>query len=273
MNLRGAMDAVQGSTGEPSPHPPARGPRSPSGALDDRMFAVHTQPRQVALIGGSAVSLRHWVLVASIIVLVAACGGGDDEQPSTAAPAATTAATTATTVTATTQAGTSYEFRGMTIVLAPSWKVAGGAQPNQAVEVADGRACIKSKLLPDQCPGFSLLGPELIATADEGQSPYKLDAPVHFASDVGPCPADPDHRYEGGYNPVAAPKFAKVGDHTAHYRVWRSTCIQADGQPPATGPAPTLTQRVWYLPRSQILVVDEWSTPGLPEALANARWN
>jgi hypothetical protein len=45
-------------------------------------------------------------------------------------------------------------------------------------------------------------------------------------------------------------------------------CLDAGTLQPAT----SYRQRVWYLPSSRILVVDEWSTPGLAEALAAARF-
>ena len=37
-------------------------------------------------------------------------------------------------------------------------------------------------------------------------------------------------------------------------------------------PKGSYLQRLWYLKASGILVVDEWKTPGLPEALAAARF-
>jgi hypothetical protein len=61
---------------------------------------------------------------------------------------------------------------------------------------------------------------------------------------------------------------AEVGGKDAVYREWRVGCVDARTGKPKGG----YLQRVWYLKRSGILVVDEWKTQGLPEALATARF-
>ena len=83
-----------------------------------------------------------------------------------------------------------------------------------------------------------------------------------------PLPA-PDDGLEGAQTLVLS-GFAKVGPKKANYREWRVTCVASSGNKPVGKP---YVQRIWYLPKSKILVVDEWSTPGLAEVLANARWS
>jgi hypothetical protein len=218
------------------------------------------------------VSLRRWVLVVSFIVLVAAaCGGGDDDQPA-AAPATTAAPTTAAPTTvaqATTQpAGKAktYSIRGMTMTLRPEWTAE--VDVDEGANVVTGQPCIHSKLLGDQCPSFLVFGPDGIFHGYE-DGPYRLDQPYHPGTDVSPCQTAPDDGLEGAQTLVLS-GLAKVGTKKANYREWRVTCVASSGNKPVGKP---YVQRIWYLPKSQILVVDEWSTPGLAEALANARWN
>ena len=61
---------------------------------------------------------------------------------------------------------------------------------------------------------------------------------------------------------------AKVGGKDAVYREWKVGCVDARTGEPET----SYTQRVWYLKASGILVVDEWSTPGLGAVLAAGRF-
>ena len=60
----------------------------------------------------------------------------------------------------------------------------------------------------------------------------------------------------------------KVGGEDAVYREWRVRCVDARTSEPEKG----YLQRIWYLEKPGILVVDEWSTPGLEEVLAAARF-
>jgi hypothetical protein len=234
------------------------------------MFAVQTQAQTGRLLGGSAVSLRRWVLTVSIIILVAACGDGDDEPAGAGAAATTAPPTTAppTTVAAatTTQAGKTYSIRGMTITLRPEWTAE--VDVDEGANVTTGRPCVHSKLLGnDLCPAFQVFGPDGIAHGYE-EGPYKLAQPWHPGTDVSPCLTAPDDGLEGSQTLVKG-GFAKVGTKTANYREWRVTCMANSGNKPVGTP---YVQRIWYLPKSKILVVDEWSTRGLDDALADARW-
>lgn len=71
------------------------------------------------------------------------------------------------------------------------------------------------------------------------------------------APAKP---YSSGYAPVTSTK-------TADYTVWQFGCHHALGSPSFN-----FQQRDWYLPDSKILIVDEYSTPGLAQILAAATW-
>jgi hypothetical protein len=222
--------------------------------------------------------------------LVAGCGGGSGPalvDSSTTRPVPTTAATaTATTRPGTTAvpttgaiptttgrvpvttgqtgpAGAPLIFRRLSIRLGRGWRAGGGGDQ---VEVATSRACRRSAGRVD-CPGFLLLGPSQIAIASE-LAPYDPDQVWHPGSGVEGCPQDRDGLAEVTPTKPAKRGVAKVGGKDAVYREWRVSCVDArTGEPEAS-----YTQRVWYLKASKILVVDEWSTPGLGEALAAAKF-
>jgi hypothetical protein len=160
-------------------------------------------------------------------------------------------------------AGEPLTFRGLTLRLQRTWRAGGGGDH---VEVVTGRACRRSAGGVD-CPGFLLLGPSQIAIASE-LAPFDPDRVWHPGTGVEGCPQDRDRLAE---QPPARPArrgTAKVGGRDAVYREWRIGCVDVRTGRPRAG----YRQRVWYLERPGILVVDEWSTPALPEVLAAARF-
>jgi hypothetical protein len=160
-------------------------------------------------------------------------------------------------------AGAPLTFRRLTIRLAKGWRAGGGGDH---VEVATGRACRRSAGGVD-CPGFLLLGPTQIAIASE-LSPFDPARVWHPGAGVEGCPEDRDGLAEVTPSRPAKQATAKVGGKDAAYREWRIGCVDArTGKPKAS-----YTQRVWYLKASGILVVDEWSTPGLGAVLAAGRF-
>jgi len=159
-------------------------------------------------------------------------------------------------------AGRPLTFRGLTLRLRGSWRAGGGGDQ---VQVVTGRACRRSAGGVD-CPGFLLLGPSQIAIASE-LAPFDPERVWHPGTGVEGCPQDRDGLAEVTPTRPAKRATAKVGGRDAVYREWRIGCVDArTGKPKAS-----YRQRVWYLERPGILVVDEWSTPGLARVLAEAR--
>ena len=212
---------------------------------------------------------RRSLLLAAAVLALAGCGGDartTGQAAATAAVTSTTPAPTTSAAPASSTTGASFRFRGMTLAVPDRWKL---DTDSDGATVANGQACVHSDLLGrDVCPGFEVYGPDGIAHAYEDR-PYRLDQPFHPGTDVSPCTTAPDDGLEGGHT-LVKDGFAKVGPKTAHYRAWRVTCVASDGTQPAGKP---YVQRIWYLPKSQILIVDEWSTAGLAEALAAARFD
>ncbi|HYN17936.1 MAG TPA: hypothetical protein VEY96_07620 [Actinomycetes bacterium] len=221
---------------------------------------------------------------------MAGCGGGSgpallDSSTTRPVPTTTTAATATTrpgttavpttagiptttgrvplTTGQTGPAGAPLTFRRLTIRLGRGWRAGGGGDH---VEVATSRACRRSAGGVD-CPGFLLLGPTQIAIASQ-LAPFDPDKVWHPGAGVEGCPQDRDGLAEVTPSRPAKRGLAKVGGKDAEYREWRVGCVDAKtGKPEAS-----YTQRVWYLKASRILVVDEWSTPGLGEALAAGKF-
>jgi hypothetical protein len=121
------------------------------------------------------------------------------------------------------------------------------------------------------CPAFSL-----IADAGPTSSPasrlhtYVPGQEYTISTGALGCPAKPYPNWlrdavtqplSTGYAPVAATR-------TADYTVWQIGCSDGAGAAPGS----YFQQRDWYLPGSRILIVDEYSTPGLARILATATW-
>ncbi|HEX3213658.1 MAG TPA: hypothetical protein VH016_13895 [Actinomycetota bacterium] len=160
-------------------------------------------------------------------------------------------------------AGAPLTFRHLTIRLGKGWRAGGGGDH---VEVATSRSCRRSAGGVD-CPGFLLLGPNQIAIASQ-LSPFDPDRPWHPGAGVEGCPEDRDGLAEVIPTRPAEQGMAKVAGKDAVYREWEIDCVDARTGKPKT----TYTQRVWHLKASGILIVDEWSTPGLGAVLAAGRF-
>jgi hypothetical protein len=199
-------------------------------------------------------------------------GGGGLGIATTQTVAAPAGGTTTTTLAGTTRPATTGQagrstgarltFRAMTIRLPPGWRATRDAADR--VTVAAGGTCRRSAGGVD-CPGFLLLGPTQIAIAHE-LGPYRPDRVWHPGTGVEGCPADRDRLVEQSPTRPRRGGFAKVGTKRAVYRDWLVPCLDAGTLQPRT----SYRQRVWYLPSSRILVVDEWSTAGLARVLAAA---
>jgi hypothetical protein len=225
-------------------------------------------------------------LAALAACALAGCGGSGPAlvDSSTTRPVPTTAVATSTTRSGTTAVPTTgaiptttgrvplttgqtgpvgkpLTFRGLTMRLRGSWRAGGGGDH---VEVVTGRACRRSAGGVD-CPGFLLLGPSQIAIASE-LAPFDPEKVWHPGAGVEGCPQDRDGLAETTPSRPARRGTAKVGGKDAVYREWRIRCVDARTGKPEAG----YLQRVWYLKPAGILVVDEWSTPGLGEVLAAA---
>jgi hypothetical protein len=151
-------------------------------------------------------------------------------------------------------------FGKLTIQVPAKWKV---KKHGGGYHVLTG-GCSKRAA---ECDGFWLLGKEAIKYAKEA-GPYALDHPYHPSTGVMYCVKD--KRYWSSPMPQkpSVTGYKQVGDRKAHYTEWKITCSD-NGRPTKV----TYPQRLWYLPKSKLLVVDEFKTPGLARILKAAAWS
>ncbi|MBE3013636.1 hypothetical protein IL992_31315 [Microbispora sp. NEAU-D428] len=182
---------------------------------------------------------------------------------SLAAPAAAFANDTAATKTL-------HLRKGLTLRIPSSWKVDDSRK--DWVRVITGSCPTKGTdtygFRDSGCHSFWVMGPGAIKIGHELFQKYTPDGPFYPATDVGPCPVRKNlyiHRTK-----LAEKGLRQVGPgHKAYYRDWAGTCgTMTSGKVKAR-----FNQREWYLPTSKILVIDQWSTPGLSTILTNATWN
>ncbi|ACZ91555.1 hypothetical protein [Streptosporangium roseum] len=157
-------------------------------------------------------------------------------------------------------------FRGMNLTIPSSWGV---YRDGDRVKVITG-ACGKPSAgyFTPKCDAFWLFGPKVIKYGHEGFSAYTPERPFYPASDVQRCPFNGKHGQVLGKATVAGLRQVGPG-HKAHYRSWFGRCVKyGNGEQTAT-----FDQREWFLPKSKILVVDVWNTPGLAGTLKRATWS
>ncbi|AIG73013.1 protein kinase family protein [Amycolatopsis japonica] len=121
-----------------------------------------------------------------------------------------------------------------------------------------------------------------LVTADQCTQPFHC-AGVVFSDNSRVDPATPAYEPGKPYNRSTGPRpchslgapgetqgspvlqtkeLRSIGTKKAAYEEWRLTCSGGG----------SVTQRVWFLPKTQLVIVDEWNTPGLDKILEEARW-
>jgi hypothetical protein len=155
---------------------------------------------------------------------------------------------------------------GLTIYIPISWRVHKGA--DGVVQVVTGRCKKPQGWGSSECDAFYVFGPKYIKIGAEGFGPYTGKNAFYTASDVQPCPFN--HKWGEVIGPKVTRGLRQVGTgHKAVYNVWSAKCVSFS----SAKVRGRFTQREWYLPKSRILVVDQWNTPGLADVLKNADWN
>ncbi|MED7929352.1 hypothetical protein SMD20_34270 [Nonomuraea sp. LP-02] len=154
---------------------------------------------------------------------------------------------------------------GLTLYIPIQWVVHRFGPDN--VQVVTGKCGKARGWRTAECDSFYILGPSFIKRGAEGFGPYTGKDPYYTASDVQPCPFN--EKWGETIGPKGSRGLRQVGPgHKATYNAWKSTCASYSG----TQIKARFTQREWYLPKSKILVVDQWNTPGLADTLKHADW-
>jgi hypothetical protein len=223
------------------------------------------------------------VILATLAFLVSACAAKAPARPGNPDAASLNGATPP----ATTRSSATGEsaspgipstlLLGHLIMKAPaSWRVT-FSDTRGDFTVSTG-SCAEDALLGSmggsRCPSFSMI---VGAGAGAGQVPteqtYSPGEPYHPAPGLLGCPGKPGPGWQRlGPSNAYQESFAHVtSSGTAYYTVWEIGCgLARPGGPPP--PLFHFEQRDWYLPVPQILIVDEYSIPGLATVLADATW-
>jgi predicted Ser/Thr protein kinase len=132
-----------------------------------------------------------------------------------------------------------------------------------------GRCTPKTEYRAEICPDVKVLGrqwidPPLDARIESYQPSYAWHPGTDPSHDCPPRPSLPAARGER----LLKKSFVQVGGRTAEYREWRMQCGDGGARPVNV----FFVQRLWYLPTSRILIVDEWNTPNLAQILTRAQW-
>ncbi|XVQ85204.1 hypothetical protein ACQP2K_41450 [Microbispora siamensis] len=160
--------------------------------------------------------------------------------------------------------------KGLTLRIPLSWKV--DAKDKDWVRVITGSCPTKGTdtygFRDSGCHSFWVMGPGAIKIGHELFQKYTPDGQFYPATDVGPCPVKKNLYM--GQSKLAEKGLRQVGPgHKAYYRDWAGTCVTMSSSKVKAH----YNQREWYLPTSKILVIDQWSTPGLSTILKNATWS
>ena len=205
------------------------------------------------LAGGAAVLV---VVVAAAVTLFANWPQGSASPRKSNSPTPTTPVI---------PAGTRW-FGNLGLVLRPGWTVKTGETGTQIVT----QPCAKPSpgYFTSGCDGFWIMGPTQINSGANGFGSYRPGRMYYPASDVEPCPTFPDAW-------ISEPKSATisekrpVGGRLASYSEYAVECTDmASPQKVISG----YTEREWYLPEKQTLIIDAYSTSELPDVLTKAVW-
>jgi hypothetical protein len=135
----------------------------------------------------------------------------------------------------------------------------GACAGDDLIGAAGGSACAAFSLITDAVGQHGGMPPYAPGVRPYTSSTGTTGCPGRSSSWVRSSPLKP---YHSGYAAVTSTR-------TADYTVWQFGC---EGAGPASAPIFYFQQRDWYLPGSDILIVDEYSTPGLAQILATATW-
>ncbi|WP_192809901.1 serine/threonine-protein kinase [Actinomadura rudentiformis] len=122
----------------------------------------------------------------------------------------------------------------------------------------------------NHCPSFAVIVMPFRNDGELGWDTFKITS--IFAPDTEAthaCPPRADLFGIGGQKLVKR-GLAPIGGRQAEYREWQITCAKLIPKYEKTNVS--FAHRLWYLPQSKVLIVDEWNTPGLAAILQKATW-
>ncbi|MCO5993511.1 serine/threonine protein kinase [Actinoallomurus rhizosphaericola] len=227
------------------PYGPAGGPAAP-------------QPRsggRTALLAGAGALVVVAALVAVAVTLVPwNTGTGRARRPT---PTPTPTAKNVT------------WFGHLGLALRPGWAVSATEDSGTHV-LTQPQSCRspRANFLDSDCAGFWIMGPDQISTGAYAQGSYHPGHMYYPNGGVVACAGLP-HTMLVTPDKAVATEPRPVGSRSATYSEYTYTCREDSG---AHRDVSFPSQREWYLPEQQVLIIDRDSMPELSGILQNAVW-
>lgn len=155
--------------------------------------------------------------------------------------------------------GVPLKLRGLTLTVPAGW-----TRRDQGLEdVVVVAGCADPERYFD-CPRF-LVTDNSRSSAEQPR--YRPGAPYVRSAGGRACNAvgRKDLKQLGEARRVAG-ETVQVGGRPARFERWEIGCVREPGAPSEA----TLTQRIWFLPGEELVILDEWNVERLPEILAGA---
>ncbi|MFI7117562.1 serine/threonine-protein kinase [Amycolatopsis sp. NPDC049868] len=141
-----------------------------------------------------------------------------------------------------------------TITTPENWRLLSGDPIERYLVTAD--QCTQ----PFHCAGVVFSDNSRVDPATPAYEPGK---PYNRSNGPRPCHSLGAPGETQGAPVLQTKELRSIGTKKAAYEEWRLTCSGGG----------SVTQRVWFLPKTQLVIVDEWNTPGLDKILEEAKWN
>ncbi|MDA2805813.1 hypothetical protein [Nocardiopsis suaedae] len=220
------------------------------------------------------------VLLFALLTTAAGCASGSSPSPSPPSSSPPP------------PAGTEVEYRTLAVTVPEGWQVRSreddfSSPGDTGLGSEEWTALVPGECGADRlnwgnsdeapCPHIKVLGPKAISQAGHG-APLAPDGPAlpyDPSTNPAPCPMGVETRETEFPQPEAHAAFTTrpVGDKKAAYAEVTALCIDpenstaADGRPIMRG----YGQRYWFLPESEILVVDNYGIEEMDDILAEGR--
>ncbi|MEC3981070.1 serine/threonine-protein kinase [Amycolatopsis sp. H20-H5] len=152
------------------------------------------------------------------------------------------------------------DFGAFTVSAPPDWQRYTGGDLDSYLLTKPGCTPSPTEVMEGNCPGFTVKDNSR-ALPDEPQ--YVPGKPYSRTGGPRSCAAAGKPGQVEIASVLVKKELRPIGSKKAAYEEWRITCN--DGA--------AIVQRVWFLPKTQLVIVDEWNTPGLDKILEGAKWH
>ncbi|WP_345433113.1 serine/threonine-protein kinase [Actinoallomurus vinaceus] len=127
----------------------------------------------------------------------------------------------------------------------------------------------KEEFFEASCTGFWVMGAKQITLGSEGFGSYQAGHRMYYpSSGAESCPGRPSTFIVTPQKPTFTEQ-RQIGGRPATYSEYVVDCVdQSDPHKTADG----YSEREWYVPDRQVLIIDVSSDPNVPDVLAKASW-